>query len=650
MNTHGRAALGMGSIVVGLFATMIEGHEGGDDDYSHPAIERVEESAIKPWTDKPFYNDPDNFQFAIVSDRTGGHRDGVFPAAMDKVNLVMPEMVLSVGDLIEGGYADPDRVDEEWEEFTSFVDKLEMPFYYLPGNHDIWNPMSKRKWQERFGVTYYHRVYKDVLFLHLNTLDGGRAILSEAQRTYFKEVLEKNQDVRWTIVLMHEPLWVYEENRGSDGSTGWRDIEQQLQERDYTVFAGHFHYYRKYVRNKSNYFILATTGGGTGLEGPKYGGFDHFVWVTMTDDGPRLANLELNGIHDENVSTEESYSTYRPLTSGPRVAAEAVYFDRDGKLESNEFNIRIHNQKTLPLEIEGQFNPSDAFAFEPSIFKAEVDSGATVELPIKVTALDTLKKNRVVPIHYRATYRPEGLEESRLEYEARFSAWNKIELTQNNRVKVDGDLKEWKSLPYVINDLTNHSGLGWMWDNEQDGSFRFGVATDRKGNLYLAASIVDEKHVTNYSSKEPEKLNFTRCDSMIFRIDSRPDPERSLNENAPDKAFEEFLPIQMVAAGKDDAIEWTETLKDSDRMPNGVETKLVATNDGFAAEVMIPAEVLDAMHGSPWEDVRIQAAYYDTDDKRSQGTVLLWQPKWQKRYGVATNLPGSGTFTRRSSR
>ena len=40
----------------------------------------------KPWTAKKFLNDPADFQFAIVSDRTGGPRLGVFPKAVDKLN------------------------------------------------------------------------------------------------------------------------------------------------------------------------------------------------------------------------------------------------------------------------------------------------------------------------------------------------------------------------------------------------------------------------------------------------------------------------------------------------------------------------------------------------------------------------------------
>ncbi len=63
----------------------------------------------KPWTAKKFLNDPADFQFAIVSDRTGGPRVGVFPKAVDKLNELRPEFVITVGDMIRGGQGEPGR-------------------------------------------------------------------------------------------------------------------------------------------------------------------------------------------------------------------------------------------------------------------------------------------------------------------------------------------------------------------------------------------------------------------------------------------------------------------------------------------------------------------------------------------------------------
>ena len=58
---------------------------------------------VKPWTSENFRNDPDNFQFAIIGDRTGGANvQRTFELAMDQLNLLQPEFVINVGDIIEG--------------------------------------------------------------------------------------------------------------------------------------------------------------------------------------------------------------------------------------------------------------------------------------------------------------------------------------------------------------------------------------------------------------------------------------------------------------------------------------------------------------------------------------------------------------------
>jgi hypothetical protein len=135
--------------------------------------------------------------------------------------------------------------------------------------------------------------------------------------------LAENKDVRWTLVFQHKPLWAY------DNAPGWADMEALLQGRKHTVFAGHFHNYLKYERNDSKYFILATTGGGSGLRGPLFGQFDHVVWVTMTDAGPRIANLLLEGIWDEDVRTEKTSGLIDALLWGSAVTIKPIFAEKD---------------------------------------------------------------------------------------------------------------------------------------------------------------------------------------------------------------------------------------------------------------------------------------------------------------------------------
>ena len=53
-----------------------------------------------------------------------------------------------------------------------------MPFFFLPGNHDLNSDATIKVWCERFGSErgYYHFVHKDVLFLMVNTEDPPKTV------------------------------------------------------------------------------------------------------------------------------------------------------------------------------------------------------------------------------------------------------------------------------------------------------------------------------------------------------------------------------------------------------------------------------------------------------------------------------------------
>ena len=254
--------------------------------------------AARPWTGRPFNNDPMHFQFAIVSDRTGGARPEVFNKAMRQLNLMQPEFVMCVGDLIEGYTDNRGALKKQYDDMDAILGSLEMRFFRVAGNHDISNGVMTEVYRERYGSPYYHFVYKNVLFLAVCTEDPPQASISDAQVRYMENVLRDNKSVRWTLVFMHEPLFIGQEGKLHEG---WAKIEKMLEDRPHTVFGGHNHNYAKYEKHGRSYIRLATTGGASNLSGIGEGNFDHVVWVTMMEQGPRIANLMLSGILPENV-------------------------------------------------------------------------------------------------------------------------------------------------------------------------------------------------------------------------------------------------------------------------------------------------------------------------------------------------------------
>jgi len=304
---------------------------GGDRSGEVFSFDRPDLPGAKPWTGERFQNDPDDFQFAVIGDRTGGADPrGIFARAMDQIDLLQPEFVVNVGDLIEGYAKDAAKANAQWNEAEEVIGRLNMRFFYTPGNHDLGNDTMVRAWHERHGPTYYSFVYRNVLFLVLNSEDpsnpapedmeektatykklqkedpaAAQAMLAEfmdslasyrvpanfsdAQVAYFEKALAEHRDVRWTFAFVHQPAW-------ENPSEGFLAIEKLLEDRPYTFIAGHLHYYELEERHGRDYITMGPAGASWHKDGA--GNVDHILWVTMTDAGPEIAKITLDGIYD----------------------------------------------------------------------------------------------------------------------------------------------------------------------------------------------------------------------------------------------------------------------------------------------------------------------------------------------------------------
>ena len=322
----------------------------------------------------------------MISDNTGGMRPGIVEIAVDKLNLLQPEFVMSVGDLIEGYNEDVNILNFEWDEFNQKIKPLNMRFFYIPGNHDITNRVMAELWEQRFGRSYYHFVYNDVLFLCLNTEDTKKETISPAQIEWVEEILSHHTDVRWTMVFMHKPLWQYEMNyaeRGSKKSTGWLKVEALLKDRKHTVLCGHYHRYAHYEINNSDYIILATTGGGSQVRGAEYGEIDQLAWITMTDQGPVISNIELASILPKDFAKPEAtrfiYDTLRFL----RVAVPP-YYTNGGALPANyETEVLIQNRGESEVSFNFDFPEMNGLSLESKISEVTVSGGESKTIPAR---------------------------------------------------------------------------------------------------------------------------------------------------------------------------------------------------------------------------------------------------------------------------
>ena len=349
------------------------------------------ETAKKPWTNLNFNNDPANFQFGIMSDNNGGSRYGVFADGVKKLNLLQPEFVMCVGDLIPGYTTDTSVIKRDWKNMNGIISGLQMPFFYLPGNHDITNKTMQKEWEILYGRRYYSFVYKKTLFITLDTNDDENFNLTTGQTDFVLNTLKKNADVRWTFIFMHHPIWTY----NTDGRFG--KIEAALKNRKYTVIAGHEHHYHQAIRNEANYYILATTGAGSALRGNYFGEFDHVSWVTMKDNGPVITNLRLDGILPHDISTDKTNLLAKPLIENTSFN-HLIVCNKGDKFRHGTLYLSFKNPTDTELQIKLNFFHHHQLQIEKPELEITLPAGGngvteipfTAIKPVRIDSLDLL--------------------------------------------------------------------------------------------------------------------------------------------------------------------------------------------------------------------------------------------------------------------
>jgi predicted phosphodiesterase len=553
----------------------------------------------------------------IVSDRTGGHRMGVFSDAVMKANLLQPEFIMSVGDLVEGYTEDSSTIESQWDEFDGIIQKAAARFFYVPGNHDYTNKTMGDIWRARLGPDYYHFLYKDVLFICMNSEDHynqgyNTASLGKEQYLYFKSVLEKHQNVRWTFVFMHQPLWIYKDT----GS--WTDFELLLQQRNHTVFAGHVHKYTHYNRNKSDYIVLGTTGGISNLRGKAFGEADHLSWVTMRESGPIIANIMLDGIEDKAFVTEESKLIFDKISKTNPVYIETRIKDNSCKTDTLKFVVK--NEFDIPLQIRARAFANKSIVPFLHDIDVSVDKNTIKELTIPIRYLETEMNGLPEPLCFDVS--------GNIDHNNRNYSWrNKIYFApmQKNQIEgtkepiyFDGKIDDWDSLPYSFEHINDTSLLT-----------KFNIIELDSG-LFIGISVTDPFILGKVGR------GATESEGITIAIDANPMHISAHNNGDIPSYFKgiwqsiNFTPVS--PAG-----EFAESFGNT----NGICGKYALNDIGYSAEVYIPTDLLVQKQDADWETIRINLMVNDFDENGEMWTSS-WQPLWWNEESIA----GSGTFFR----
>lgn len=355
-----------------------------------------------PQVELPLPEEDDSFVFAVFGDRTGGPAKGVeiLAQAVEDVNLVDPDLVMTVGDLIEG-YNQTTRWQRQADEFSGIMNRLTCPWYPVAGNHDVyWRGADRPEgehdanYERHFGPLWYAFRHKDCWFIILYTDEGNPLTgeknfnkaasqrMSRAQYEFLDKTLLRAKDARHVFVFLHHPRW-----RGGKYGDDWERVHQRLAQAGNVTaaFAGHIHHMvYDGQRDGIEYFTLATVGGHQAGDAPEAGYLHHWNLVTVRDEGIAVATFPVGAAMDPRLVTDQVARDGRRVVDSVRPSfAQVPTLIPDVAIEG-PLTVQFHNPLERDIEVNLSVDsPSGRWRLEPDHDHRLLPAGKTTSIEFR---------------------------------------------------------------------------------------------------------------------------------------------------------------------------------------------------------------------------------------------------------------------------
>ncbi|MCA8981974.1 MAG: metallophosphoesterase [Planctomycetes bacterium] len=335
----------------------------------------------------------ESFTTVIFGDRTGGDRSGldVLREGVRMASRLDPDFVMTVGDLVQG-YNRAAEWLPQMIEYKQIVNHLEVPWYPVAGNHDVYGHDGEpggriAEYKEYFGPLYYSFDYR---WAHFVVLFSDEALsfsnppvdqnMGPEQFEWLREDLASTQ-AEQIFVFLHHPRWHHT-------GTNWPRVHDLLASdgRVRAVFAGHEHQWiDDDVKDGIHYHVIGATGGVTGDMTEVFEA-QMIAQLRVRRDGYTMALLPVGQVHGADAVLGPEHVELRRLVRGGWLEVEGeVALAADESLTS-VLSATIANRTQRAITFRAPDSSEDGFRIHCEPSTGRLAPGERAELHVTVVA------------------------------------------------------------------------------------------------------------------------------------------------------------------------------------------------------------------------------------------------------------------------
>jgi len=330
------------------------------------------------------------FKFVVMGDnRTGGpdvtEVTDTYKTILAEINQLRPAFAILGGDMIRGGTDDETTIRQMWQNWSEATSALQVPLFKVIGNHDVWNALSEKLYQEIFGEPlYYSFNYGGCHFVVLDTeLQGEAPKIVGRQFQWLEDDLTRNSDALFTFVFLHRPLW--EEPRGDPEA--WAPVHRLLVEKGVdAVFGGHDHMYSADEVDGIRYIITGGAGAPIGAGREAMGEFFHYCLVSVEPNDFTIAVIKPGNIKPEDYVLAKDLRLIRTIVND-WIRDPIVDLQQQGAQKPVSFEIRNPSAAAISGKVTWDLTAT-SWRIEPLSSPYSVPAGDSTTLTFLATPPD----------------------------------------------------------------------------------------------------------------------------------------------------------------------------------------------------------------------------------------------------------------------